>query len=99
MGKYGLKSGYGYFQNIQGGRATITTDGSGDGSTSITFARKFKKVPAIVCTAQTSDDTITFCVTGPSTSGFTMEFDGAATTSSTFYASWMAMDDTRPSKL
>ena len=99
MGKYGLKSGYGYFQNIQGGRAYITTDSSGDGSTSVTFARNFKNVPSVVCTAQTSDDTITFCTTSPSVSGFTMEFDGAATTASSFYASWVAIDDKRHSQM
>ena len=99
MGKYGLKSGYGNFQNIQAGRAYITTDSSGDGSTDITFATKMKNVPSIVCTAQTSDDTITFCTTDPSVSGFTMEYDGAATTGSSFYASWVAMDDTKTSQM
>jgi hypothetical protein len=98
MGKYGLSKGYGYFQNIQGGRATVITDSNGDESTTITFTRNFKNTPVIIATAQTSDDTITLCVTNPSKSGFTLEADGSALTAKTFYVGWIAYDDTRPSK-
>ena len=98
MGKYGLSKGYGYFQNIQGGRATVITDSTGDESTAITFTRKFKNTPVVIATAQTSDDTITLVATGVSRTGFTLEADGAATTAKTFYVGWIAYDDTRPSK-
>lgn len=98
MGKYGIAKGYGYFQNHQAGRATLTTDSNGDGSTSIVFTRKFKNIPSIVCTSSTSDDTIVLCTTANTTAGFTIEADAASVTGDTFTISWQAVDDTRPSK-
>ena len=99
MGKYGISKGYGYFQNIQSGKATLVLDSNGDESTAITFTRKFKNVPVVVTTAQTSDDTITLVATGVTETGFTIEADGAALTAKTVYVGWIAMDGTRPSKI
>jgi hypothetical protein len=98
MGKYGISKGYGYFQNIQSGTATIITGSTGDDSTAITFTRKFKNTPVVLATAQTSDDTITLVATLVTPSGFTLEADGSQNTAKTLYIGWMAIDDTRPSK-
>lgn len=98
MGKYGISKGYGYFQNIQSGKATLITDSNGDDSTAITFTRKFKNVPVVIATAQTSDDTITLVASGVTHTGFTLEADGAACTAKTVYVGWIAIDDTKPSQ-
>ena len=98
MGKYGISKGYGYFQNMQAGLATIITNSSGDDTTAITFTRKFKNTPIVIATAQTSDDTVTLCASNVSNTGFTLEADGSALTAKTVYIGWMAIDDTRPSQ-
>lgn len=98
MGKYGIAKGYGYFQNIQAGVCPITLDGSGDGNTSVPFSRMFKNIPAVIATAQTSDNTVTLVASGVSRTGFVLEADGSEHTSVPIYIGWVAIDDTRPSK-
>jgi len=93
MGRYGLRSGYGKFQNIQAGSATVTLDSNGDGTKAVTFKRKFKNTPICLPVAQTSDDTITCNASLRSTSGFTIHCDGATVTGTDITVGYMAMDD------
>lgn len=93
MGRYGLKSGYGKFQNIQSGKVDVSLDSNGDGSSSVTFKRKFKNTPVIMTNAQTSDDTITTNISSPSVSGFTIHCDGATQTGVSISVGYIAMDD------
>jgi len=93
MGRYGLHSGYGKFQNIQSGKATVTLDSNGDGTKAVTFKRKFKNIPAITVSAATQDDTITVNYGNPTVSGFTIHCDGATVTGTDITVSYIAMDD------
>jgi len=99
MGKYGLKSGYGYFQNIQAGTVDISTNASGDGSADVTFERPMKGTPVVVATLQETDTTGTLYVTSRSATGFTIKVDGSSVTEGTLTVAWIAMHDTKPSKL
>jgi hypothetical protein len=91
MGKFGFHSGYVKAQNIQKGTATITFTGSGDGSASVTFDRKFKKAPVVVLTPQERDITGNYSVTSITASGCTVWVDNAATTSDV-EVGYIAMD-------
>lgn len=92
MGKWGLHSGYGKFQNIQCGNVDITLDGSGDGTTSVTFPHPMKTTPTVVMTVQESDTTGTCSATSVSTSGFTAKIDGSSITGDDATIGWVAMD-------
>lgn len=86
MGKYGFKSGYGEFQNIQSGTATIadTTD-----TVSVSFDESMKNVPAIAATPEKEQ---TVWISSKTTTGFTLnQHSGSSGTELTIH--WIAMDD------
>lgn len=93
MGRYGLKSGYGKFQNIQAGTSSVTLNGDGDGTANVTFKRKFKNVPVVMVNAQTSDDTITTNPSNITKTGFTIHCDGATAASTSIIVGYHAHDD------
>ena len=93
MGRYGLRSGYGKYQNIQAGTVDVTLDSNGDGTASVTFKRAMRNAPVVIPAAQTSDDTMTVNVLSKSTSGFTMHCDGATVTGEDITVGYIAMDD------
>lgn len=92
MGRYGLHSGYGNFQNIQSGSVDITVDGSGDGTQAVVFNKKMKSAPIVVLTQQESDTTGTLNATSVTALGFTAKIDGSSTTSDDVTTGWIAMD-------
>lgn len=92
MGRYGLRSGYGKFQNIQAGSVNITADGSGDGTQAVVFPNKMKSPPVVVMTAQEADTTGTLAVSSVTVSGFTARVDGSSVTGDTLTCGWVAMD-------
>lgn len=83
-----------YAVNLQGGRATVTLDGSGDGTTSVVFKHTMKNIPDVVLTGQTGLTTGVLSVTNPTQLGFTLKADGLSTTSATVPISYIAFDDT-----
>lgn len=93
MGKYGLKSGYGKFQNIQADNVSVTVDSNGDGSSSVTFKRKFKNAPTVLTKVQQSDNTITESVSSVTNTGFTLEVDSSETTGDSVTVGYVAIDD------
>ncbi|MFH1589261.1 MAG: hypothetical protein ABIB43_01705 [archaeon] len=93
MGRFGWHSGSVKPQNLQSGTVDITTDGSGDGSTAVTFKNTFKSKPAIILTSQEADITGTLTAVSPATTGFTATVDGSAVTTGTLTVGWIAMDD------
>lgn len=76
--------------NLQSGTVDITTDGSGDGSASVTFGTAFSSTPVVIATAQEADTTGTLSVTASSTSGFTVAVDGSSVVSDTLTVGWIA---------
>jgi hypothetical protein len=92
MGRYGLRSGYGKFQNIQSGSVDITVDGSGDGTQAVVFPHIMKTVPIVVLTQQEADTTGTLNATSVTVSGFTAKIDGSSVTSDDVTCGWIAMD-------
>ena len=92
MGRYGLHSGYGKFQNIQAGSVDVTVDGSGDGTQAVVFDNKMKSTPIIVLQAQEADTTGTLAVSSVTMAGFTARADGSSVTSDTLSCGWIAMD-------
>lgn len=84
MGKYGFRSGYGKFQNLQAGTIDFT---SGQSSASVSFAQSMRGTPAVVLS--NSADTDVWHSTRSST-GFTAN---RASTGSTETVSWVAFDD------
>lgn len=93
MSTSGFNNGL-YARNLQGGRATVISDGSGDGTTSVVFRHAMKSVPNVVLTAQTGLTTGFLTVTNPTQLGFTLKADGLSTTSATVPISYVAFDDT-----
>ena len=93
MGRYGLHSGYGKFQNIQSGSVDITVDGSGDGTQAVVFDKKMKSAPVVVLTSQEADTTGTLAVSSVTLAGFTARADGSSVTGSTLTCGWLAMDN------
>ena len=93
MGRYGLRSGTGTFQNRQAGSVDITVDGSGDGTQAVVFAKAMKKVPVVLITQQESDTTGTCNATSVTTRGFTAKIDGSSVTSDDVTCGWHAVHD------
>jgi len=100
MGKFGVRGGQLHTQNLQGGYSALGLDGNGDGTTGITFGRRFKDVPIVVLTSNSAvgSETVTLLAKSITKTGFTIRADGGAATSgaSTSYinVAWIAFDDT-----
>jgi len=92
MGRYGLHSGYGKFQNIQSGSVDVTLDTNGDGTQAVTFDKRMKSTPVVLLTAQEADLTGTLSATSVTTSGFTAKVDGSSVTADSLTVGWIAMD-------
>lgn len=91
----GMHSGYIKCMNIINGIEAIATDGSGDGSKSITFKSPFKNVPIVLLTPQEANTTgkINFAVGGlPSRSGFTVQVSGSSVISDDLNVGFIAID-------
>ncbi len=84
-----------YAGNLQGVSGTITTDANGDGTVSLTFRQKMKKVPAIVVPGIVeSDITGTISVISKDQAGVILQVDGSSVTSSGLSVCAIAFDDT-----
>jgi len=92
MGRYGLHSGYGKFQNIQSGSVDVTVNASGNGTQAVTFDKPMKSTPVVVMTAQEADTSGTLSATSVSNSGFTAKVDGSSVTGDQLTVGWIAMD-------
>lgn len=93
--KGSISSGAIYAGNLQGVSGTITTDANGDGTTSLTFRQKMKKIPAIVVPSiQEADITGTLVVTSRTQKYVILQVDGSSVTSSTLSVGAIAFDDT-----
>ena len=82
---------HGHMKLRDAGKTDITTDGSGDGTTAVTFNHKFPVAPLIVITAQEADTTGTLCATSPAVTGFTAQVDGSSVTTGTLTVGWIAI--------
>lgn len=84
-----------YAGNLQAVSGTITTDGNGDGTTSLTFKQKMKTTPAVVVPSiQESDLTGTLTVITRTQTGVILQVDGSSVTSSALSVGAIAFDDT-----
>jgi hypothetical protein len=88
--KFGYHSGNMAALNIQSGTFDITTDGSGDGSASVTFKYPMDAAPVVVLTAQETLDTGVFSVTGKTNQGFVGILDGCDVTGSAVTVGYIA---------
>ena len=75
----------------QAGTVDRTTDGSGDGSTSVTLPNPIPGDYSIVATIREADSTGTLYISSITKSGFTVNVDGSAVVSGTLTISWIAM--------
>ena len=92
--KGNINGGKLYAGNQQGVNGTITTDGSGDGSVSLTFRQKMKKVPysnGLGFNEKVTTGTLS-CV--PTQAGAVIYVDGCNKTSSTVKVGGIFYDDT-----
>ena len=93
--KASISRGTIYAGNLQGVAGTITTDGNGDGSVSLTFRQKMKKIPTIVTPGiLESDTTGTLSIIERSQTGIAIQVDGSSVTSSSLSVCATAYDDT-----
>lgn len=93
MGKYGLKSGYIKSQNMQAGNATVTLDGSGNGTATVTLKRVMKNAPKVLLQEQAAAGAnVQIYPSSKTVSGFTINVSGSALTS-TLSVDYYAMDD------
>lgn len=93
MGRAGMKGGAIHAQNIQAGSVDITTDGSGDGTATVTFDKSMKAAPKITLTAAEADTTGTLSHSSKTNSTFVAKVDGSSVTSGTLTVDWIAFDD------
>ena len=93
MGRANFKDGGMFAQNVQGGSFNITAGGTGDGTTTVTFAKVMKNAPVVVITA--AEQLITGVVShaGATQSGFQAKIDGADLTSDVITLNYIAFDD------
>lgn len=82
-----------FAMNLQAGSLSVETDGSGDGTVSVTFAKPMNGVPEVVLTAKQALITGTLSYSDASQTGFIAKVDGANVTSGTVSVSYMAYDD------
>jgi hypothetical protein len=93
MGRAGMKGGAIHAQNIQAGSVDITTDGSGDGTATVTFPKAMKSAGKIVLTAAESDTTGTLSTSAKKNVSFIAKVDGSSVVSGTLTVDWIAFDD------
>lgn len=93
--KGSISNGQLYAGNLQGLAGTITTNSSGDGSVSLSFRHKMKKVPACAgVSINTLDTTGTLTVTSITQTGAKFTIDGSSVTSGSVKVSGIFFDDT-----
>lgn len=92
--KGNINGGKLYVGNLQGASGTITTDGSGDGSISISFRQKMKKVPASIGIGFNEKVTTGTLSAVATQEGVTIYVDGCNKTSTTVKVSGIFYDDT-----
>ena len=92
MSNAGFSRGGIHADNLQAGSVSVTTDGSGNGTATVTFKKRMKSTPKVVATL--GDDATTgvlSCYT-KSTTGFTVKVTGSSDTT-TPTVDWIAFDD------
>ena len=99
MGGFGIAGGGFKSQNFQGGITTVTTDGSGDGSSIISFRQKFKNNSyGVNITPNQSGSEIwstgVVMASDKTTSGCTLYVRGCSSTSTVVKVAYDAHDDT-----
>lgn len=93
--KAGIKGGATYAGNLQGVDGTISTDVNGDGSISLTFRQKMKKIPAnVVPGILEADTTGTVSIIERSQTAIAIQVDGSSVTSGVLSVCAQAYDDT-----
>jgi len=92
MGKFGWHSGYLKAQNKQSGKVSVTVDGNGDGTASITFPVVLKSIPVIVGSPQESEITATVSFKNITEVSATVVVDGSAKTTGTLSIGWILQD-------
>ncbi len=94
MGRAGTKAGGIFAQNMQAGSVDITTDGSGDGSATVTFPKAMKNVPKVIAIAAEADTTGTLSTASKTNTSVSIVVDGSSVVSGTLTVDYMAFDDT-----
>jgi len=92
MGRGSFKGGNVFAQNLQGGSINVTTDGSGDGTATITFDHTMKSAPVLVATPQERDITGQVSFISITNAGCTVVVDNSSVTSDVDIG-YIAFDD------
>lgn len=95
MGRANFKDGAVFAQNFQAGSFNITLDGgaTGEGTTTVTFAKPMKGVPKIVLTSAEQLTTGVLSHGSKTVSGFQAKVAGCDLTSDTLTVDYIAFDD------
>ena len=92
MGRANFTRGNLFSDNLQSGAVSITTNGSGNGTATVTFKKKMKNAPKVVAILGENATTgVLACYTKSST-GFTVKVTGSSDTT-TPTVDWIAYDD------
>ena len=92
MGRGSFKGGNVFAQNLQCGSVNVTTDGSGDGTATITFDHTMKNAPVMVASPQERDITAQISFLSITNAGCTVVVDGSSVTSDVDVG-YIAFDD------
>jgi hypothetical protein len=93
MGRANFKDGGVFAQNLQAGSFDITTGGTGDGTTTVTFAKAMKNAPKVTLSAAEHLTTGVLSHASVTASGFQAKVDGADLTSDILTCHYIAFDD------
>lgn len=95
MGRANFKDGGIFAQNLQAGSFNLTLDGgdTGEGTTTVTFAKPMKNIPNIQLTAAEQITTGVLSYGSATQTGFQAKVAGCDLTSDILTVSYFAMDD------
>ncbi len=93
MGRANFKDGGVFAQNLQAGSFDIATGGTGDGTTTVTFAKAMKGTPKVFLTAAEQLVTGVLSHGSKTNTSFQAKVDGADLTSDTLTVDYIAYDD------
>jgi len=92
MGRGSFKGGNVFAQNLQSGSVSVTTNGSGDGTATITFDHPMKSAPVLVASPQQRDITAQVSFLSITNTGCTVVVDNSSVTSD-IDVGYIAFDD------
>jgi len=93
MGRAGFHAGSVHAQNLYASSVDISTDGTGDGTATVTFPKPMKNTPTVVATIAEAITTGYTFITTKTNASCIVNIDGCNLTSDTITVDVMAIDD------